>query len=485
MAFSDSKVYTNNTCLKTCLKSYETLKKQYHDLRIEFNKSEFNLATYKRGLVSVEEQLVFCKKNEVIFCEQIAVLKRDISYNDSEISMLKRSQIPDNIKKGLGYESYHAVLPPPTRLFSTPKLDLSNSGLEKFQQTEFESYGPKTSKSVSENISNEVMESPDALLGKELVSNDKLEKKTGFPTAVKKEFVRPNQQEKPVRKPVKYAEMYRTQGKLTTVIDVNAVEGAFLEKPTESEGFEQIIHFLNANPIKYALTVNLTIYTLCIKQFWAMEKVKTVNGGEQIQALVDKKKVIITETSVRSDLHLEDAKGTEWQPNATIFEQLTLMGAKTTAWNKFTSNMASAIISLATNKKFNFSKYIFDHMVKNLEDEHETTTFNDPLLSEVVAKKKVSIADLVPTTGEVVTTAGVEISTAALKKKSLIDIKTSKPKAKDAAELEEEERLARQKEEEANIALIESWDNTQAMMDADYELAARLQEEQREELTIE
>ncbi|GJV04235.1 hypothetical protein Tco_1337804 [Tanacetum coccineum] len=33
------------------------------------------------------------------------------------------------------------------------------------------------------------------------------------------------------------------------------------------------------------------------------------------------------------------------------------------------------------------------------------------------------------------------------------------------AELEEEERLSRQKEEESNIALIESWDNTQAMMD--------------------
>nr|GEX40444.1 hypothetical protein [Tanacetum cinerariifolium] len=53
------------------------------------------------------------------------------------------------------------------------------------------------------------------------------------------------------------------------------------------------------------------------------------------------------------------------------------------------------------------------------------------------------------------------------------------------AKLKEEERLARQKEEEANIALIESWDNTQAMMDADYELAARLQEEERGELTIE
>ncbi|GKB52285.1 hypothetical protein Tco_0903038 [Tanacetum coccineum] len=39
------------------------------------------------------------------------------------------------------------------------------------------------------------------------------------------------------------------------------------------------------------------------------------------------------------------------------------------------------------------------------------------------------------------------------------------------AELEEEERLSRQKEEEANIALTESWDNTQAMMDADFQLA--------------
>nr|GEX66606.1 hypothetical protein [Tanacetum cinerariifolium] len=52
------------------------------------------------------------------------------------------------------------------------------------------------------------------------------------------------------------------------------------------------------------------------------------------------------------------------------------------------------------------------------------------------------------------------------------------------AELEKEERLARQKEEETNIALIKSWDNTQAMMDAYYELAVRLQEEERGELTI-
>ncbi|GJR91748.1 hypothetical protein Tco_0215759 [Tanacetum coccineum] len=46
------------------------------------------------------------------------------------------------------------------------------------------------------------------------------------------------------------------------------------------------------------------------------------------------------------------------------------------------------------------------------------------------------------------------------------------------AELIEEERLARKKKEEANIALIESWDNTQAMTEADFELAQRLQAEE-------
>ncbi|GJY26957.1 ribonuclease H-like domain-containing protein [Tanacetum coccineum] len=242
MAFSDSKVHNDKTCSKTCLKSFETLKTQLDDLRIEFNKSEFNLATYKRGLASVEEQLVFYKKNEVLFCEQLAVLKRDISYKDSEISVLKSeleklkqekesnqlkiekfdnasksldkligSQIPDKSRKGLGFVSYNVVPPPPTGLFSPPNLDLSNSGLEEFQQPEFEGYGPKTSKSVSEDTSNEVRESPDASLVEELVSNDKLEKKTVFPIVAKINFIRSQQQEKLVRKLVKYAEMYRSQ----------------------------------------------------------------------------------------------------------------------------------------------------------------------------------------------------------------------------------------------------------------------------------
>ncbi|GJX39201.1 putative ribonuclease H-like domain-containing protein [Tanacetum coccineum] len=70
---------------------------------------------------------------------------------------------------------------------------------------------PKSRKSVSEDISNEVRESPDAPLVKELVSDDKLEKKIVFPTVAKIESVRSKQQEKPVWKLVKYAEMYRSQ----------------------------------------------------------------------------------------------------------------------------------------------------------------------------------------------------------------------------------------------------------------------------------
>nr|GEX76263.1 hypothetical protein [Tanacetum cinerariifolium] len=188
---------------------------------------------------------------------------------------------------------------------------------------------------------------------------------------------------------------------------------------------------------------------------------------------------------------------------------------------------------------------------RNDQDMFDTSIFDN---EEVVVEKEVSTTDPVPTADEVVTTAGVEVSTATITSqifmdeitlaKGLIDIKTSKPEAKGImiqepsetstptlidssqqpskdkhkgkskmiesekhlkrkdqimideevarnleaqmqAELEEEERLARQKEEEANIDLIESWDNIKAMIDADYELAARLQEVERGELTIE
>ncbi|GJR40967.1 hypothetical protein Tco_1216651 [Tanacetum coccineum] len=148
---------------------------------------------------------------------------------------------------------------------------------------------------------------------------------------------------------------------------------AFLEKPKESDGFAEIIDFLKASSVSYALTVNHEIYTSCIKQFWATAKHK--------------------ERSL-----LNDAEGTDCLPTATIFKELAHMGyekpsqkltfykafffpqwkyfihtitqclsAKSTAWNEFSSSMASLIICLATNQKFNLSKYIFNAMVKHLD----------------------------------------------------------------------------------------------------------------------
>ncbi|GJY37899.1 ribonuclease H-like domain-containing protein, partial [Tanacetum coccineum] len=189
MAFSDSEVHNDKTCSKTCLKSFKTLKTQLDDLRIEFNKFEFNLATYKRGLASVEEQLVFYKKNEVIFCEQLAVLKREISYKDSEISMLK-SELEklkqEKESNQLKIENFDNASKSLDKLIGSQIPDKSRKGV---------------GKSVSEDIYNEVRESHDAPLVEELVSDDKLEKKIVFLTVAKMEFVRPKQQEKPVRKP--------------------------------------------------------------------------------------------------------------------------------------------------------------------------------------------------------------------------------------------------------------------------------------------
>ncbi|GJX70251.1 putative ribonuclease H-like domain-containing protein [Tanacetum coccineum] len=105
---------------------------------------------------------------------------------------------------------------------------------------EFKDYKPKTSKNVSEDTSNEVRESLDALMVEKLVLDDKLEKKTIFPTIGKIEFVRPKQQEKLVRKPVKYAKMYRPKAVNTARPNsavVNAVRANQGHPQKEDQGY--------------------------------------------------------------------------------------------------------------------------------------------------------------------------------------------------------------------------------------------------------
>nr|GEY74426.1 hypothetical protein [Tanacetum cinerariifolium] len=101
---------------------------------------------------------------------------------------------------------------------------------------------------------------------------------------------------------------------------------AYLTKSDASKGFDQIINFLYGSSIRYALTVNPNIYVSCIKQFWTSVSVNKVNDVLRLQALVDKKRVIITEATIRDALRLDNAEGIDCLPNEEIFTELARMG---------------------------------------------------------------------------------------------------------------------------------------------------------------
>nr|GEW82582.1 hypothetical protein [Tanacetum cinerariifolium] len=180
---------------------------------------------------------------------------------------------------------------------------------------------------------------------------------------------------------------------------------AYLLKSNVSEGFNQVIDFLNGSSINkdlaspkqtalgkdisnpfmigslpkticlmrkielelllYALLVNPTIYVSCIKQFLATTTIKKVNDVVQLGALIDGKKVVVSEDVIRRDLHLDDADGVECFPNEEIFAELARMG-----------------------RKFNFCKYIFDSMVRNVDSPSKFLMY--PRFLQVVINNQVN-----------------------------------------------------------------------------------------------
>nr|GEW47255.1 putative ribonuclease H-like domain-containing protein [Tanacetum cinerariifolium] len=458
--------------------------------------------------------------------------------------------------QGLGYESYHAVSPPPTRLFSPPKLDLSNSGLKEFQQPKFESYGPKPSKSVSKNISNEVKKSFNAPLVKDRVSDNKdfsvespvvVEKKYVVPTIAKVKFVRPKQQEKPVRKTVR-PRLVNTARPNSTVVNVVRVNQVIVVKdlacwvwrPTKPNGASITLkryNYIDGHPQKedqgYVdsgcsrhMTGNMS-YLSDSKEFNGgyvtfggeanglnCDEHVTITSNDPLLSETIKANQALKIRSLKRRVKKHEKKASK---KSHKLKRLYKIGSSTRVKSSEDTGLgdqedASKQERMIDDLDADEGVALVDETRgRNDQDMFDTSILDD---EEVVAEKEVSTADPVLGAGEVVTTAGVEVSTAAITSqisideiilaKALIDIKTSKPKAKGTviqeprkdqimideevarnlkaqmqAELEEEERLARQKEEEANIALIESYDNTQAMMDADYKLAVRLQEEER------
>ncbi|GJU09361.1 ribonuclease H-like domain-containing protein [Tanacetum coccineum] len=242
MAFLDFEVYNDKTCSKTCLKKYETLKKQCDDLIFKLNQTEFTAATYKRGLATIKEQLITYRKNEVLFSEEVAVLKKEVAYKDYEINVLKSEfEKVKQEKEGLGY----SVVPPPHPLiYNRPKkLDLSYSGLDEFKEPEFKGYGSENSKQESNIVcdqkSDDSKENSDDSLVKEQVSKDtssfvesslNVDKETVFPVDKKAESIKPKNHENPVKKSVRLS-ANTIKGKGWTVNTTHPKSTVFSAKP--------------------------------------------------------------------------------------------------------------------------------------------------------------------------------------------------------------------------------------------------------------
>nr|GEX37484.1 putative ribonuclease H-like domain-containing protein [Tanacetum cinerariifolium] len=109
---------------------------------------------------------------------------------------------------------------------------------------------------------------------------------------------------------------------------------------------------------QYALTVNPTVYISCIEQFWTIAKAKTINEKGHLQALVVGKKILIIESTKLT--FYKAFFSSQWK--FLIHDILQCLSSKTHAWNEFSSTIASAIICLATNHKFNFSNYIVERV---------------------------------------------------------------------------------------------------------------------------
>ncbi|GKA65372.1 uncharacterized mitochondrial protein-like protein [Tanacetum coccineum] len=162
----------------------------------------------------------------------------------------------------------------------------------------------------------------------------------------------------------------------------------------------QIIDFVSRSHIYYALTKKPEVCVSFIKQFWRTAEILMLIlvPSDSRFFTIDGHSLSITEGSLRRHLKLDDQDGITSLPTTEIFAQLALMGyatdsdkltfqkgafspqwrflihtilhclsPKKTAWEQFSSNIAAAVICLATNRKFNFSRMIFDHRIGVLE----------------------------------------------------------------------------------------------------------------------
>nr|GEV41910.1 reverse transcriptase domain-containing protein [Tanacetum cinerariifolium] len=111
---------------------------------------------------------------------------------------------------------------------------------------------------------------------------------------------------------------------------------AILEKYEHNQDFHQIVDFVEASHIRFALTFNPTVYVSRIRQFWSTARIETTEEGTKILATVDGKLRIISESCIRRNLKLNDEAGISSLPDAELFENLTLTGYNISSNQKFT-----------------------------------------------------------------------------------------------------------------------------------------------------
>nr|GEZ63257.1 hypothetical protein [Tanacetum cinerariifolium] len=111
---------------------------------------------------------------------------------------------------------------------------------------------------------------------------------------------------------------------------------AILEKYEHNQDFHQIVDFVEASHIQYALTFNPTVYVFHIRQFWSTARIDTTEEGTKILATVDDKLRTMSESFIRRNLKLNDEPGISSLPDAELFKNLTLMGYNISPNQKFT-----------------------------------------------------------------------------------------------------------------------------------------------------
>nr|GFB27749.1 hypothetical protein [Tanacetum cinerariifolium] len=133
-----------------------------------------------------------------------------------------------------------------------------------------------------------------------------------------------------------------------------------------AEGFEQIIDFLSGSYINHALTVNPHVFISCIKQFWNTAVVKRTGvvclPNEEIFAGLARMGYEKPSTKLT---FYKAFFSTQWK--FFIYMILHSLSVRRTSWNEFSFAMASALICLSSGQRFNFSKYIFESLVRNVD----------------------------------------------------------------------------------------------------------------------